>query len=139
MKKALALFLTFASWLRAEPQKIDLDMLLDCIAQVEGAATTHIGAHGERSRFQLMHSVWHDNTNEPFTAASSKHPHDLELQYKVAMRHLEYLARRVERPTVYRIAAAWNGGINAVNQGRFNDRMADYGKRVRNLYREAAK
>lgn len=139
MKKIIALFIALTGWLRATEEPIDLDTLLTCIAQVEGADTSHIGSHGERSRYQITQAVWHDYTHEPFTAASSKHPHDLELQHKVAMKHIEYLASRIDRPSVYRIAAAWNGGINAVNKNRFNDRMASYAKRVRNLYRELSK
>ena len=137
MKRIIAIFLTLTSWLRAEPQKINVGILLECIQQVEGAATNHIGRAGERSRFQITGAVWHTYTSKPFTAASSMHPHDLELQYVVARRHIEYLIKNIERPHVYRIAAAWNGGRNAVNLDIFNDRMVDYATRVRNLYREA--
>jgi hypothetical protein len=139
MKKILALFLALASWLRAEEKPINAALLLDCIQQVEGASTDYVGRAGERSRFQITAAVWYDYTNVPFSAASSLHPDNLVMQYRVARRHLDYLIVSVKRPNVYRIAAAWNGGRSAVNRDLFNDRMVDYATRVRNLYREANK
>jgi len=135
MKKLLAIALSLLPGIcKAAP--VDLDSLLSCIAQVENAPTNFIGAHGERSRYQMTGDVWYSYTNANFFYASSTKPVDLELQQLIALKHLRYLALLVERPTVYRLAAAWNGGAGAVNRGQFNDRMVDYAKRVRNLYEE---
>jgi hypothetical protein len=68
--------------------------------------------------------------------ASGVDPRSLAEQYAVVIRHLGWLQIHVERPTVYRLAAAWNGGVNAVNRGQFSNAMESYAHRVENLYNE---
>lgn len=117
--------------------QIDRDRLLAVIPLVEGATATTIGRAGERGPWQLTAAVWHQHSNRPFWWASSSLPNHQEEGWRVAFAHVAWLEAQVERPTLYRIALAWNAGVGAVNRCRVTDAQAGYAARVRNLAEEA--
>jgi len=137
MKRFLISLLPFGFGFAHAKDTVDLGRLADSIAAVENAKTTHIGKAGERSRYQITRAVWTSQTSTSFLAhASSELQADLDLQRSVAYGHLLWLYGNLEHPTVYRLAAAWNGGFHAAQTGNFSRATADYAKRVRNLYNE---
>lgn len=134
MKRSILSLLTFGLLGVCDAAPLNPAHLADCIAQVEGASTTTIGKNGERSRWQFTQAVWDQHSLYNFQRASSTDPKFLAEQYAVAIKHIAWLQKNVERPTVYRLAAAWNGGATAVNAGKFTPGMVSYAERVRNLY-----
>jgi hypothetical protein len=120
----------------AKPEPVDLGRLVDAIAMVENAKTTHIGKAGERSRYQITYAIWKMYSDWDFHLASSMDPLALYEARQVAYQHVRWLSLTLDKPTPYRIAAAWNGGFHAVQSGNITDATADYAKRVRNLYDE---
>jgi hypothetical protein len=137
MKRLLLSCLPFGfCFAYAKPEPVDIGRLVDAIAMVENAKTTHIGKAGERSRYQITYAVWRMYSEWDFHLASSQSPECLYESREVAFQHTRWLSLTLDRPTVYRIAAAWNGGFHAVQSGSITDATADYAKRVRNIYEQ---
>ena len=93
--------------------------LLHAIAQVETGGDVRRGRAGEVSAWQMTPANWlaYRGTARERAAA-----------------HLRYLEARMENPTVYRLAVAWNGGLGALK--RPSAKTRDYAKRVENLYHD---
>lgn len=136
MKVFLTLLLSFLFGSAFRGLDIDFDRVLVCIALAENTPNHIEGKAGERSRYQITRDVWEKYTSEPFERASSSYPEDMALQTHVAKQHLLYLATNVKNPSVFRIAAAWNAGLTAVNEGRTPIDSINFADRVRNLYEE---
>ncbi len=136
MKRILLSFLPFGFCFGAKAEPVDTYRLVDCIAQVEGAPTAHVGRAGERSRFQITQAVWFQHSRWPFFQASKTTPWALEEQYRVACAHVEYLKKQLKHSTAYHIACAWNGGLTATQTGKLTPATRDYAQRVTNLYNE---
>lgn len=106
---------------------------LEAIHQIENPMElTRRGAHGELGAYQFRETTWRMHTNEPFSRALDRAKSDM-----VAVRHYEWLKKGLERaglvPTPYNIALAWNGGLDAVVQGRSVAGTHDYARRAVNL------
>lgn len=113
----------------------DLLRLADCVAQVEAKDASQIGASGERSEYQITRAVWQQHTEIAFENASSSAPEYRRLSRAVAMRHLLWLSERLENPTTFRLALAWNAGLATANHAaRVTAAQANYAQRVNNLY-----
>lgn len=90
------------------------------------------GAHGELGAYQFRRSTWRSYSSLPFEYARERVHAD-----EVAIRHYEWLSRGFQKaglaPTPYRIALAWNAGLNAALQGRAPRASHDYARRVVNI------
>jgi hypothetical protein len=120
----------------AKPEPVDIGRLVDCIAAVENAKTTHIGKAGERSRYQITYAVWSQYSEWDFHLASSMDPIALYEARQVAYQHVRWLSLTLDRPSVYRIALAYNAGFHAAQSGNVSNASVSYAKRVRNIYEE---
>jgi hypothetical protein len=120
----------------AKPEPVVIGRLVDCIAEVENARTTHVGKAGERSRYQITYAIWRQYSDWDFHLASSTDPICLYEAREVAYQHVRWLSLTLDRPTPYRIALAWNAGFHAAQSGNVSNASADYARRVRNLYNE---
>ena len=134
MKRTLLSILTFGLFGTAEA--IDDAAFLTAVAQVEGNSTIHVGANGERSRWQFRGTTWYSYSTRPFYTASLTDAESLNEQYRVARLHLQWLKNHLPRPTVPRLAMAWNAGRGAVMAGDISKATRDYARRVQNLYDE---
>jgi hypothetical protein len=90
------------------------------------------GAHGELGAYQFRRSTWRSYSSLPFEYARERAHAD-----EVAIKHYEWIRRGFEgaglAPTSYRIALAWNAGLNAALQGRAPRASHDYARRVVNI------
>lgn len=93
--------------------------LLHAIAQVETGGVARRGHAGEVSKYQMTPAVWLSYAGSPSQRAA---------------KHLRWLASRMENPTPFRLAVAWNGGLGALK--RPSAKTLDYAKRVENLYHD---
>lgn len=135
LKCIILLALSFlGSFARTAIDGIDRNRLIDAIATVEN--TQGLGRFGERSPWQFTAAVWRTHSAMPFNVASRTDAASVREQRRVALAHVDYIMRHIERPTVYRIALAWNAGIRAVNTMAFSKASADYAQRVLNVYEE---
>jgi hypothetical protein len=106
---------------------------LSAIAEVEtGGDTRAVGQHGERGLYQFRSGVWKQYTNRSFFQA-----HNPDVAHTVAEKHFEWLyngfVRNGRQPTVYMMAAAWNGGLNRALSGRLPKTTRSYAQRVSNI------
>jgi hypothetical protein len=89
------------------------------------------GRLGEQGPYQFRREVWTHYTSAPFADARTP------FADQVALEHYQWLAYRLKSngltPTPWRIAAAWNGGVEAVISGRVPRASRDYASRVVNL------
>lgn len=92
------------------------------------------GSHGEQGPYQFRREVWRQYTHASFWQART------ELADQVALRHYSWLVHRLREagrlPTAWAIAAAWNGGIDAVLTGRLSPATRSYATRVTNLFED---
>jgi len=92
------------------------------------------GRLGEQGPYQFRREVWTHYTRAPFTEARTP------FADQVALEHYQWLVTRLESngltPTPWRIAAAWNGGVEAVISGRVPRASRDYASRVVNLIQD---
>jgi len=90
------------------------------------------GAHGELGAYQFRRSTWFSHTRKPFEYARERAHAD-----EVAVMHYEWLKRGFEKSgvkvTPYRIALAWNAGLNAALGGRAPRASHNYATRVTNI------
>jgi hypothetical protein len=102
------------------------------------------GSKGELGPYQFRSQTWKMHTKRPFSHATDRSAAD-----EVAVKHYEWIKTGLRnaglKPTPYRIAMAWNCGLDAVINGRVPRVTYNYAERVRNLVetfknqREAAK
>ena len=126
------LFVLLVSELRAE--QIDLAKAKEAIRTVENSKHSRIGRHGERTTLQITSRVWRTYSRMPFWRASENRAEARAEAERVADVHLAWLWSNLENPTLYRLAAAWNGGLQSVNAGNVSNAQADYAQRVCNVY-----
>jgi len=92
------------------------------------------GRLGEQGPYQFRREVWTHYTNAPFADARTG------FADRVALEHYQWIAERLRSngltPTQWRIAAAWNGGVEAVISGRVPRASRNYATRVMNLVEE---
>lgn len=136
MKRLLLSCLPFGFVFAHATDTVDLGRLVDCIAAVENAKTTHIGKAGERSRYQITEAIWRQYSDKDFHLASSQDPICLYEAREVAFQHVRWLSLTLDRPTVYRIALAWNAGFHAAQSGNVSNASVSYARRATNLYNE---
>jgi hypothetical protein len=89
------------------------------------------GRLGEQGPYQFRREVWTRYTHAPFAEARTR------FADQVALEHYQWIAHRLQRnglaPSPWRIAAAWNGGVEAVISGHLPRACRDYASRVVNL------
>jgi len=89
------------------------------------------GRLGEQGPYQFRHEVWTRYTSAPFADARTPYAD------QVALQHYQWIVTRLRSnglsPSPWRIAAAWNGGVEAVISGRVRRATRDYASRVVNL------
>lgn len=122
-------------WLASEAEPVDEDALLDAIAEVEsGNNSRAIGAHGERSAYQITPQSWAMHTRARFELATR----EPSRARQVARMHLawtvETLRRTHAEPSIALIAAAWRYGPGLA----WKFQRQDYARRVCALYALAA-
>lgn len=109
--------------------------LLRAIRAAEGVKDpAKVGAFGELGYFRIRSVVWQQHTTAAFARAAWDHA----LEERIAARHLDFLTRELTRsgqvPTPYRVALAWNAGLEG-SSGKHTPASAyDYAKRVTNIY-----
>jgi len=121
---------------------IVIPILLASIAAVEtGGNPAAIGAHGEKSAYQITAATWqmHAKADEPFSLASAP---DGEVAARIAEAHIIALTRELERAgvpvTVETLAQGWNMGAHAAIKRRLKTaEPTDYATRVSALYADA--
>jgi hypothetical protein len=89
------------------------------------------GRLGEQGPYQFRREVWTHYTHAPFADARTP------FADQVALEHYRWIANRLQSngltPSPWRIAAAWNGGVEAVISGHVPRASRDYASRVVNL------
>jgi len=90
-----------------------------------------VGRYGELGPYQFRREVWHQYTQVPFARAQTAYAD------QVALKHYQWivtcLRNRGLTPSAWRIAAAWNGGVESVVSGRVTRAARSYATRVVNL------
>lgn len=93
---------------------------------------SRMGAHGELGPYQFRMATWRMHTAHPFSLAVQRQYAD-----EVAVKHYEWIKAGLERagiqPVPFNIALAWNGGLDAVVNGRAPTASYLYAARVQNL------
>ena len=112
-------------------QAVHIDRLLDAIAAVEsGNHMAKVGLHGERSAWQLTRRAWSQVSKRPFSDAF-----DRRIAHEVALAYVLYLqaelTRRGDSVTPWRVALAWNVGLNGLR----TDAALGFASRVAALYK----
>lgn len=110
--------------------------ILAGIKSAEGVTDpAKVGPAGELGYYRLTRAAWLRHTTAPFERAATDHA----LETRVAARHLAWIERELVRdgqvPTVYRLALAWNAGLEGSNRAPAS--AHDYARRVRNLVEAA--
>lgn len=106
---------------------------LEAIHQLENPRNrTTPGTFGELGPYQFRESTWRMHTRTPFAMANDRRTSDF-----IAVKHYEFLKQQLEHAglpaSVYNIALAWNGGLEAVVLGRSPAVAHDYAARAANL------
>jgi hypothetical protein len=74
--------------------------------------STRIGRAGELGPYQFRPGTWKMHTKKPFRLAANRAEAD-----RVAVKHYDWIKRNLERNGItaspYRIALAWNAGLDA--------------------------
>ncbi len=133
------IFLASAGSLHSTPESFGTELkLLQAIRTVEDVkhpATP--GTHGELGFFRFREKTWRQHTAEPF-ARCGRSP---KLELEIAVKHLRWLVQSItaagEVPTPYRIALAWNAGLDATLRDRVPEATRDYARRVVNVFSES--
>lgn len=107
--------------------------ILEAIHSIENPRDlTRPGRHGELGAYQFRAQTWRMHSQEPFRQALVRESSD-----QVAVQHYEWIRRGLMRngrePSVYNIALAWNGGLDAVVKGKAPTRAHEYAERVTNI------
>jgi hypothetical protein len=119
-------------------EAIDIPRLLKAIEYAENTPNHVIGPKGERSKYQITHTVWHMWSTKPHETASSNHLPDIQETTRVAKHHIHHLRsvlNQSEAPdTPYFIALSWTAGLHATLNDAASDRKRDYASRVETIY-----
>jgi hypothetical protein len=112
---------------------------LEAIHQLENPNDSDApGAFGELGPYQFREETGKTYTRAPFSQALDRRASDA-----VAVKHYNWIKSELERrgiaATPYRIALAWNGGMNAVLSGNPPAAAADYAWRAANLVADLEK
>lgn len=130
---------------RGNSKSLDLSLLLKAIAQVEsGNDDTKIGKAGERSRFQLMESVWIQHTrHRPFTQRNFTTLCKGRDAIYVAWEHVLWLNNNIpwntDLESIYRdlaISEAWSVGLDAYLRNQIPLAKRNHATRISNLYND---
>ena len=114
----------------ADNNQLNTPVLVQSIGDVEtGGKYWKIGAAGERSLYQIKHSVWKQYSKVPFWMASKK-SYQAEAA-RVAECYISDIVVDINKPTVKKVALRWNGGPN---RPRFSRQTVSYANRVSNVY-----
>jgi hypothetical protein len=122
-----------ASTARADTAAPNRDDVLEAIHLVENPTNSmKIGRHGELGPYQFRPTTWRMYTKKPFRLAGNDEESDV-----VAAKHYDWIKRGLQQeglePTPYRIALAWNAGLDATVRGRVSSSSRNYATRVKNL------
>lgn len=94
------------------------------------------GRYGEQGPYQFRRSVWRQYTTAPFSRATTAYADD------VALLHYRWIVSNLQkmglRPSMWTVAAAWNGGIGSVSRGRIPAASRNYATRVVNVIQQQA-
>jgi hypothetical protein len=106
--------------------------ILHAIREAEGVKDpARRGPAGELGFYRITPGVWVQHTSAAFDRAASDHL----LEERIAIRHLDWLERELVRgghvPTPFRLALAWNAGLEGSNRAPAS--AVDYARRVANL------
>ncbi len=106
---------------------------LEAIHQLENPTDrTTPGRFGELGAYQFREMTWRMHTNVPFRRALDRSASD-----DVAVRHYEWIRQGLQQagitPTPYRIALAWNGGLDAAVRDSAPRAAYAYAERAANL------
>jgi hypothetical protein len=106
---------------------------LEAIHQLENPQNSpEPGTCGELGAYQFREDTWKMHTSAPFIRALDRRSSDA-----VAVKHYEWIKGEIESrgmiATPFRIALAWNGGINAVFVEHPPAAAVDYASRAANL------
>jgi hypothetical protein len=106
---------------------------LEAIHQLENPNDrTTPGRFGELGAYQFREMTWRMHTSAPFSRALDRSTSD-----DIAVRHYEWIKRGLEQagitPTPYRIALAWNGGLDAAVRDSAPAAAYAYAERAANL------
>ncbi len=97
--------------------------------------STRTGPRGELGPYQFRPATWRMYTDKPFAMALQREAAD-----EVAVAHYEWLRRGLLsaglEPTPYRIALAWNAGLDQVINDRAPASAYAYAEQVANLAAE---
>ena len=129
----------FASASASTPSPISdspiFSQLLSAIRTVEDVKfPARPGKHGELGYFRFREKTWRQHTIDDF-ARCGREP---ALELVVARKHLRWLVQSLaaagEVPTPYRLALAWNAGLEATLHDRTPPATRDYARRVVNVF-----
>ncbi|HEU5080257.1 MAG TPA: hypothetical protein VFT72_13685 [Opitutaceae bacterium] len=112
---------------------------LQAIHMVENPTnSTRVGRAGELGPYQFRPATWRMHTKKPFHLAADRAEAD-----KVAVKHYEWIKRNLERAgvqaTSFRIALAWNAGLDAALQDRAPRSSRHYAARVQAIAEDLQK
>lgn len=114
--------------------RADTDAVLSGIRYVETQDQPYPprGKLGERGPYQFRRSTWRMHTSSSFNLAENR-----EVANTVAKRHYAWIEDQLRasgiEPSPYKVALAWNAGVNAVIRGRVPAVSYDYANRVINI------
>ncbi len=120
------LLLAFAIPARAE--SIDLDRMIDAIAQIEGHATSDLGGPG-----RMLRGTWYDRTRLSY--ALSRYPEHAAPVYRAHLRWImvQFEAQRIA-VTPETLYLAWRRGVEGAAQ-RLRRTMPEEAVRCGRVYR----
>lgn len=105
---------------------IDLDRLIACIEQKEGAPWSNSGG-----ALQFTRATWSDFSTDPYTWAS-RPAKARQIAKKALLQAIQTMERDGIKPSVWLLALRWNCGYAGMLKRRHQ--RSDYAEHVRNLY-----
>lgn len=114
------------------PRALDLDLMLDVIAQTEAWDGHSVGRAGEIGPWQITPAVWSRYMHGTMRGAPLE-----QLRY-VAFRHVSDLIKQLKARghavTPFNVGLAYNGGIGLVGQKTVPRAKFEYATRCENLF-----
>ena len=105
---------------------IDLDRLIACIEQKEGAPWSNSGG-----ALQFTRATWSAFSTDPYTWAS-RPAKARQIAKKALLQAIQRMERDGIKPSVWLLALRWNCGYAGMLKRR--QQRSDYAEHVRNLY-----